>query len=205
MTSGRSTCDTSLVRSHAIGLVTALALGALLAPRVAHAERPDLTHGRGFVYGASATVPILVGTLRYAEPPNAVANYVAPGFGTDARAGIELDGGFRLELAGGVDGHAVEGQIPLARYRVGVQARYTLDLGGDFYPFFGVGAALALFNRNNSLSTTFDVRGLVGGGWWPEPWFALEIALAVDVTPPGFAFTDTFAVVTPMIGVDLCY
>jgi hypothetical protein len=205
LTASRPTCDTSLVRSTAF--VSVLLLSCLaMAPAAAHAERPqELAHGRGFVYGASAIVPILAGELRYAEPPHAVANYVAPGFGVDAHAGIEFDGGFRLELVGGIDGHAVQSQTPLARYRVGASARYTLDLGADVYPFFAVGAALALFNRNASLASTLDVRGLVGVGWWLATWFGLELAVAVDVTPPGFAFTDTFAIVTPMIGVDLAY
>lgn len=201
------------MRSSAIALALLACLA--IAPAVARAdhrpsgasgsERPDLSHGRGFVFGASGIVPILVGDLRYAEPPHVVARYVAPGFGVDARAGIEFDGGFRLEIAAGIDGHAVESQTPLARYRAGLQARYTLDVGADVYPFFAVGAALALFNRNASLSSTFDVRGLAGVGWWFAPWFALELAVAVDVTPPGFAFTDTFVIVSPMLGVDVSY
>lgn len=202
MTRGRSTCDTSVVRALAI---VCLALSVLLAPASALAERPDLAHGRGLVWGASGAVPILVGDVHYAEPPHAAASYIAPGGGVDARLGCEFDGGFRLEIAAGIDGHAVDGQRPLARYRAGVQARYTLDVGSDFYPFLAVGAALALFSRNTALASTFDVRGLVGAGWWAASWFAIEVAVAVDVTAPGFAFTDTVALVTPMIGVDVAY
>lgn len=190
------------VRTRGLPFLIAL---CTMAPSLAHAERPDLTHGRGFVWGASGTVPILVGDVRYAEPPHSGARYVAPGGGVDVHIGWELDGGLRVEIAGGIDAHAVDAQIPLARYRAGAQLRYTLDAGADVYPFFAVGGALALFNRNNSLASTLDVRGLVGAGWWIAPWFALELAVAVDVTPPGFAFTDTVVLVTPMIGVDIAY
>jgi len=176
-----------------------------LAPSLARADRPDLSHGRGLVWGASGIVPILLGNVHYAEPPNTSARYIAPGGGVDARIGWEFDGGLRIEIAGGIDGHAVDGQLPLARYRGGAQLRYTLDCGSDFYPFFAVGGALALFNRNNSLAASFDVRGLVGGGWWASSWFGLELAIAVDVTPPGFAFTDTIVILSPMIGVDIAY
>jgi hypothetical protein len=178
---------------------------SLIAPSVARADRPDLHHGRGLMWGASFTVPILVGNVRYAELPNDPVRYVAPGGGVDAHAGWEFDGGLRIELDGGIDGHAVDGQIPLSRYRGGAQLRYTIDVGSDFYPFFAVGGALALFNRNTSLAATFDVRGLVGVGWWASSWFGLELAFAADVTLPGFAFTDTIAVFTPMIGVDIAY
>lgn len=198
-----STCDTFVVRTSLA--VCSFAACLLLAPVATQAERPDLAHGRGLVWGASGAVPILVGNLRYAEPPHASPSYVAPGGGVDAHLGWEFDGGLRIEIAGGIDGHAVDGQLPLSRYRAGAQLRYTLDLGADVYPFFAVGGALALFNRNASLASTFDVRGLVGAGWWIAPWFALELAVAVDVTPPGFAFTDTMVLVTPMIGVDVAY
>lgn len=170
----------------------------------AQAERPDFAAGRGVMWGASGTVPILLGDMRYAEM-GAPANYVAPGGGVDIHIGYEFAGGLRLEIAGGLDGHAVQGQIPLSRYRAGLQLRYTLDTGGEFYPFFAVGGALSLWSRNTSLASTFDIRGLVGGGWSVSSWFAIELAIAVDVTPPGFAFTDTIAVLTPMIGVDVAY
>ena len=49
------------------------------------------------------------------------------------------------------------------------------------------------------------MRGLVGAGWWIATWFALELAVAVDVIPPGLAFTETMVMVTPMIGVDVAY
>lgn len=186
-------------------LVCSIVWASALGSSHALADRPDLAHGRGLVWGASGAVPILVGDVRYAEPPNAVAHYVAPGGGVDAHLGWELDGGLRVEIAGGIDAHAVDAQIAMARYRAGAQLRYTLDVGSDFYPFFAVGAALVLFNRNASLAATMDVRALVGGGWWAAPWFGLELAVAVDVTPPGFAFTDTVALVTPMIGVDVAY
>lgn len=185
-----------------------IALGVLAvllayAP-VARADRPDLTQGRGLVWGASATVPILLGDVRYVEN-GAPASVVAPGFGVDAHIGWEFEGGFRAEIVADVDGHAVTDQVPLARYRFGAQARLTLDVGSDFYPLFAVGVACALFNRNTSLGATIDVRGMVGGGWWAAPWFAIEVSLAADVAFPGWAFTDTTAMLTPMIGVDISF
>jgi len=186
-----------LARSIAILFVLAVA-------STARAERPDLAHGRGLVWGASGVAPILLGDVRYAET-GARAPYASPGGGVEARIGWELDSGFRVEIAAGADGHEVDLQIPLTRYRAGVQARMPIDLGGDVYPFFGVGGALALMSRNGSVATTLDVRGLAGIGWWLAGWFALELGVAVDVTPPGFAFTDTVVFVTPMLGVDVSY
>jgi hypothetical protein len=168
------------------------------------AQRVDLAHGRGLVWGASGTVPTIVTTVHYAEIAT-LAPVVPPGGGVEARIGIELDSGLTIEFAGGIDGHAVDGQDALVRYRGGAQLRMPFDLGGDVFPYVGVGAALALFSRNQSMSTTFDVRGLVGLAWWPEPWFALDFSVATDVTPPGFAFTDTLVIVTPAIGVALTY
>ena len=79
------------------------------------------------------------------------------------------------------------------------------DLGGDVFPYVGAGVGLALFSRNQSIGTTFDVRALVGLSWWIEPWFALDFNAAVDITPPGFAFLDTLVIVTPALGVALAY
>lgn len=190
----------------AFGAAVLLALVAVsLAPvSLARADRPDLAHGRGLVWGASATVPLLLGDVRYVEN-GARADYVSPGFGVDAHIGWEFDGGFRVEIVADVDGHAVTDQVPLARYRFGAQGRLTLDVGSDFYPIFAVGVACALFNRNTSLGSTIDVRGLVGGGWWAAPWFAIELSVAADVAFPGWAFTDTTAMLTPMIGVDIAF
>ena len=206
MTLGPSTCDTSVVRFSLVTLALVLA-----SVSIARAERPDLSHGRGLVWGASGAAPILIGDLRYRDTGD--WDYVAPGGGVDARIGWEFDSGFRLELAAGADGHAVAqrvamtptSSIPFARYRVGAQARMPIDLGGDVYPFVGVGGALALFGRNGSTTVTFDVRGIAGVGWWLAQWFALELSVVLDVTAPGFAFTDTIFVVTPMIGVDVSY
>lgn len=184
----------------------AAAILALLValPAVAHAERPDLAHGRLLVWGASGIVPILVTDVYRAEDHTPI-RHTAPGGGVEARIGLEFDGGYRLEFAGGLDGHAVSDQLPLARYRFGAQFRMPIDLGGDVYPFWGVGAGFALFSRNNSIATTFDLRALAGVGWWLARWFALEFEVAGDITPPGFAFTDTIVMITPMIGVDLAY
>jgi hypothetical protein len=190
----------------AILVVTALASTALAQPPAASpaTASPWGAHGRGLVWGASGAVPILLGDVRYAET-GARAPYASPGGGVDARVGWELDAGFRLELAVAADGHEVDLQIPLTRYRAGLQARMPIDLGGDVYPFFAVGGALALMSRNGALAATLDVRGLAGLGWSLAHWFALELSVAVDVTPPGFAFTDTVVFVTPMLGVDVSY
>ena len=185
-------------------VVAVLALLAIAHPASAGAQRRDLAHGRGLVWGASVTVPILATTVRYSESPT-LASVVPPGGGVEGRLGVELDSGFTIEFAGGIDGHAVDTQASLVRYRASAQARMPFDLGGDVFPYVGVGVALALFSRNQSIATTFDVRALVGLSWWLEPWFALDLAAAVDVTPPGFAFTDTILIVTPFLGVALAY
>jgi hypothetical protein len=170
----------------------------------AHAQRPDLSHGRGLVWGASVTAPIITTTVGYAGGVT-LAPVVPPGGGIEGRLGIELDSGFTLEFAGGIDGHAVDAQAALVRYRASAQVRMPFDLGGDVFPYVGAGVALSIFSRNQSIATTFDVRGLVGLSWWLEPWFALDFHVAVDVTPPGFAFTDTIVIVTPALGVALAY
>jgi hypothetical protein len=190
------------VRARSIGAL--LLVSAMSLASTARAERPDLSNGRGLVWGASGVVPILFGDVRYAET-GARAPYASPGGGVEGRVGVELASGFRLELVVGADGHEVDLQTPLTRYRAGAQARMPIDLGGDVYPFFGVGAALALMSRNGSPAATLDVRGLAGVGWWLARWFAIELAVAVDVTPPGFAFTDTVVFLTPMLGVDVAY
>ncbi len=185
----------------ALGL---LALTAIAAPPIAHAQRVDLAHGRGLVWGASATLPIVLTTVRYAESA-APAPVLAPGGGIEGRIGIELDSGLTIEFAGGIDGHAVDAEAALVRYRGSAQVRMPFDLGGDVFPYVGVGIGLAVFSRNQSIATTFDVRGVLGVSWWLEPWFALDLHAAVDVTPPGFAFVDTIVILTPAIGVALSY
>lgn len=156
------------------------------------------------MWGASVTVPIITTAVRYAESTT-LASVVPPGGGVEGRLGVELDSGFTIEFAGGIDGHAVDAQASLVRYRASAQVRMPFDLGGDVFPHVGAGVALSLFSRNQSIATTFDVRALLGLTWWVEPWFAFELDAAVDVTPPGFAFTDTVVIVTPALGVALAY
>ncbi len=156
------------------------------------------------MWGVAATVPIVTTTVRYAESAT-LASVIPPGGGVEGRLGAELDSGFTIEFAGGIDGHAVDAQAALIRYRASAQVRMPFDLGNDLFPYVGAGVALSIFSRNQSIAATLDVRGLVGLSWWPEPWFALNVDAAVDVTPPGFAFSDTVVIVSPELGAAIAY
>lgn len=181
-----------------------IAVAALVLPTTASAQRRDLAHGRGLAWGVSGIVPVVLTTVRYVEAPS-LAAVLAPGGGVEARVGIELDSGLTLEVAASIDGHAVDQATALARYRAGAQLRMPFDVGGDVFPYVGVGAGLALFSHDKRFDPTFDVRGIVGASWWLEPWFALDLHVVVDVAAPGFAFTDTVVVLTPEVGVAISY
>jgi hypothetical protein len=188
----------------ALGALLLAGLFTAMPSRVSAGEPPRLAEGRGFTWGASATVPILVGDVRYTRRDGTVP-YFAAGGGVMGRVGVELAGGLALEVVAGAHVHAVESEPVLVVYRGGAQLRYTFATGSDVVPFLGGGGSFLLLSRDKALQATGGVHAVFGVGWCVADWASLELAIEGDVAFPGDALQDTIFWLAPMIGATIFY
>lgn len=179
----------------------ALSLGAGRAEAQGPERAPDPTPtvGRGFTWGGSAVIPLLLGDVRYASSDAPVPFY-SPGGGVMGRIGYELPYGFSALAIVSVEAFSVEAQKALILYRGGLELRWTVDTASAALPFVGVGGDLVLLSIGPSLDTTGGVHANAGIAFAVAWWAQVEVALAFDVIFPGVAFRDTVLALVPSVG-----
>lgn len=160
---------------------------------------PTPSSGRGFTWGGSAIIPLLLGDVRYADA-DALVPFYSPGAGVLGRVGIELPYGLSLLALFSVDALAVEAQKAMIFYRGGLELRWTIDTGSAALPILGVGGDILFLSRDTAITTTGGLHANAGIAFAVAWWAQVEIGVEVGVMFPGAAFRDTVLSFTPSIG-----
>jgi hypothetical protein len=160
---------------------------------------PTLTTGRGFSWGGSIVVPMLLGDVRYAGSDERVPFY-SPGGGVLGRIGWELPYGLAIYGIFSLQAFAVEAQQALLLYRGSLEVRWTIDTGTPVLPFVTAGGSALFYIRDGVMAPTGGVHASAGIAYALAWWAQLEANVELDVAFPGEAFADTVMALVPSVG-----